>query len=93
MHRRHDRLVGSALLDLFVKAFLDKDPFQRAEVQFVLELLLLQLEFAFEDVHELRGVFSQHFRDGHFHRPIVLDDDDAAGRGDLAVGKRVEGID
>ena len=46
MHRSQDRFVSLALLDLFVEAFLDEDALQRAEMQLVLELGFLKLEFA-----------------------------------------------
>ena len=45
------------------------------------------------DVDQLLGVLAQHFGDGHLHRAIVFDDDDAAGDGDFAIGERVKRID
>ena len=88
-----DRLVGFALFDPLVNPLLDKDALQRAEVQFVLELLLLQLQLLPQEVHELRRILLQDFRDSHLGRPMVFDDDDAAGDGDLALGERVKSID
>ena len=38
VNRRHDRLVGFALLDFLVNAFFDEDAFQGAEMELVLEL-------------------------------------------------------
>src|SRR6185437_5675870 len=87
-----DGFVGFAFLDVLVDAFLDEDAFERAEMEFVFEFLLLQLEFALEQLDQLRGVFAQDFADSHLDRPIVLDDDDAAGDGDFAIGERVERV-
>ena len=92
LHRGDDGLVGFALLDLFVNPLLDEDALQGAEVQFVFELLLLQLELTLQRVHELRRVLLEHLAHRHFHRPIVFDDDDAAGDGNFAIGERVKGI-
>ena len=56
-------------------------------------LASLSLEFALEDINELGGVLAQNLRHGHLNGPIVLDDDNAAGDGDFAIGEGVEGID
>ena len=53
----------------------------------------LQFQFAFEHVDQLRRVLAQHFGHRHFHRTIVLDDDDPAGNGSLAIGESVKRID
>ena len=92
MHRGDDGFVRFALLDALVDAFLDEDSFQRAEVEFVLELFLLEFQLALEQADELLGVFAQDFAHGHFHRAIVADHDDAAGDGDFAIGEGVERI-
>ncbi len=42
--------------------------------------------------HQLLGVLAQHFGHGHLDRPIVPDDDDAAGDGHLAIGEGVQRI-
>src|SRR5437667_4173080 len=91
-HGGGDRLVGPAVFDLFVEAFFDEDAFQRAAVQFVPEVLLLQFQFPLEDAQELGRVFSQNFRNGHLDRPVVPDDDDAAGDVDLAIREGIERI-
>ena len=84
MHRGEHRFVGFALLDLLVNAFLDENAFQRAEMQFVLELASpCSSSSRLSIVHQLRRVLAQHFGHGHLHRPIVSDDHDAAGDGRL----------
>jgi hypothetical protein len=44
-----DRLVGFALLDFLVDAFLDENAFQRAEMQFILKLAFFKQQFALKD--------------------------------------------
>ena len=59
IHRRHHRLVRLALLDLLVDALLDEDALQRAVMQFVLQLLLAQFQFALQDGRPAASVFSR----------------------------------
>ena len=92
VHRGQHGLVGLALLDPLVDALLDEDALQRAEMQFVLELGFLELQLALERLHQLGGVLAQHLGHGHLDRPVVPDDDDAAGDGDFAIGEGIERI-
>ena len=92
VHCGDDRLVGFALLDGLVEPLLDEDAFEGAEVQFVLELLLPQLELLLEQFNELPGVFAQYVGHRQFDRMIVLDDHKAAGDGRLAIREGVQGI-
>ena len=87
-----NRFVGFAFFNQLVNALLDEDAFERAVMQFVEQLLLAQFQFALEDGDQLFRVLAQDFRHGQFHRPVVFDDDDAAGDGRLAVGEGVQGI-
>ncbi len=64
VHGRQDGLVGFALLDFLVNALFDEDAFEGAEMEFFLELGLLEFEFALEDIDELGGVFAQNLRHG-----------------------------
>ena len=91
---RDDRFVRFALLDFFVDAFLDENAFERAEMQFVLELAFLELQLALVELRRACAVFSRRTsRHGQFDRAIVFDDDDAAGDRDFAIGECVERVD
>jgi len=56
VHRRPHGLVGLALLDALVNALLDEETLQRAKMQLLLELVLLQLQFALEQLDQLPGI-------------------------------------
>src|SRR5438552_14400860 len=91
-HGGQHRFIGFALLDFFIDALLDENAFERAKVQFILEFGFPQLELALERLDQLLGVGPKHIGNGHFDRPIVFDDDDAASNGDLAIGEGVKSI-
>ena len=50
INRGEYRFVGFALLDALIDALFDEDPFQRAIVELVLQLALLQEQFSFKDI-------------------------------------------
>ncbi len=61
-------------------------------MQFVEQISLPQFQFAFQHRDKLLGILAQHFADGQFHRTIVLDDDDAARDGRLAIRESVKRV-
>jgi len=91
-HGRENRLVGPTLLNLLVEAFLDEDALQRAEVQLILQMGFFQLQLALENLHQLRCVLPQDLGHGQLHRPVVPDDNDAAGDGDFTIGERIKRV-
>ncbi len=61
-------------------------------MEFVLELLLAQLQLALQHGNELVRVFAQHFAHGQLDRAVVLDDDDAAGNRHLASREGIQRV-
>ena len=88
-----DSFVRFALLDFFVNALFDEDAFQRAKMQFVVQLALFDLQLALIKLHRLRRVLAQHLRSRHLDGPIVFDDRDAARDRDFAIRERIKRLD
>ena len=79
-------------LDGLVDALLDEDALQGPGVQLVQELPDLQLQLRLEDGQEPLGMVAHDLGDGHQRRLAVLDDEEVAGYGLLALREGVQRV-